>query len=454
VGRTAIFVFETCPLFEERISAPLLDAGFAVIRTASQDQLLNGLRSRHGRVVVVGPSQSKNMQEGLELVQNIHGAYGFVPVILVIANSSEDYAIAALRAGVNEYVRFPFAAGELAVAVQRTLRLTDSEGAGAVGNAPVKNGIIGESPAIRELRARVERLAPSDGNVLITGESGTGKELFAELVHNESRRRNKPFVAINCAAIPDSLLESELFGHAKGAFTGADSVQDGRLKAADQGTLFLDEIGDMSLYSQAKILRVIENREIQRLGCARGVPVNVRVVAATNQDLDQLSRENKFRHDLYFRLNVSRIHLPPLRDRKEDLPSLVDHYLDHFHRQFHYSIDGISDEALECLFAYDWPGNIRELKNLLESIFAEGPRCGIELADLPSHVRGGGSRPTFPQDERGRLLWALSATNWNKSKAAAKLQWSRMTLYRKMERYNIFRERSMACNTAGLRGGS
>jgi DNA-binding NtrC family response regulator len=436
--RTAIFVFETCPLFEGKISTPLLDAGFGVIRTGSTDHLFNGLRSRHGQVVVVGPSQSTNMEESLELVRKIHEAYGFIPVILVVANSSEDYAIAALRAGVNEYVRFPFAAEELAPAVHRSLCLRGSERLRADVSAPGKNEIIGESSVMREVRTRIDRLAPNDSNVLITGESGTGKELFAELVHDKSRRRDKPFVAINCAAIPDSLLESELFGHAKGAFTGADFVQDGRLKAADQGTLFLDEIGDMSLYSQAKILRVIENREIQRLGCSRGIAVNVRVVTATNQDLEQLSRENKFRRDLYFRLNVARIHLPPLRDRKEDLPALVNHYLDRFSRQFHYTVQGISDEALGCMFAYDWPGNIRELKNLLESIFAEGPRSSITLVDLPPHFRSS-SEMKSPSDERGRLLWALAATNWNKSKAAAKLHWSRMTLYRKMDRYNILR---------------
>jgi len=277
--------------------------------------------------------------------------------------------------------------------------------------------------------------------VLITGETGTGKELFAELVHKKSKRRHRPFVAINCAAIPDTLLESELFGHAKGAFTGAETGQDGRLKAADQGTLFLDEIGDMSAYSQAKILRVIENKEIQRLGCPRGIPVDLRVVAATNQDLDQLSRENKFRRDLFFRLNVARIHLPPLRERKEDLPALVQHYLDHFSRLYNHKVQQFTDEALDCMFAYDWPGNVRELKNLIESIFAEGPQTSITLADIPTHLRTRcAEMKSLPEDERGRLLWALAATNWNKSKAAAKLRWSRMTLYRKMERYNILRE--------------
>jgi DNA-binding NtrC family response regulator len=440
MGRTAVFVLETYPLLEDRISTPLLDEGYAVIRSRSTDHLLNGLRSRHGQIVIVGPSLSTNMDEGLELVRYIHERYGFIPVILMVANSSEDYAIAALRAGVNEYIRYPFSAAELTAAVKRTFRLIEGEEPRPEAGTALKSGIVGASASMREIYSRVERLAGSDSNVLITGESGTGKELFAELLHNKSRRRSRPFVAINCAAIPDSLLESELFGHAKGAFTGADSMQDGKLCAADQGTLFLDEIGDMSLYSQAKILRVIENREIQRLGCSRGIPVNLRVVAATNHDLDELSRENKFRRDLYFRLNVARIHLPPLRDRKEDLPSLVDHYLDHFSRQFHHKVPDVSDAALDCMFAYDWPGNVRELKNVLESIFAEGPRASIAPEDLPAPLCAGRGQQKVPQDERGRLLWALGATNWNKSRAAAKLHWSRMTLYRKMDQYNILRE--------------
>lgn len=439
--RKSIFIFETYPPFGDRLSAPLLRAGFEVTRTASKDQLMNGLLSRRGQMVVLGPSPSSGAEDGLELVRHIHDTHGCVPVILVVANSSEDVAIAALRAGVNEYVRFPFAGDELPAAVQRCLHLAVNAPEYNLSGATAGDGIIGESPAMRDIRARIDRLGLSDTNVLITGETGTGKELFAELVHKRSRRRTKPFVAINCAAIPDTLLESELFGHVKGAFTGADTGQDGRLKAADQGTLFLDEIADLSPYNQAKILRVIENKEIQRLGCARGIPVDVRVVAATNQDLDQLSQENKFRRDLFFRLNVARIHLPPLRERKEDLPSLVDHYIDHFSRQFHQRMRRVTDEALACMFSYDWPGNIRELKNLLESIFAEGPRADITLEDLPiSFRRRCAELKSLPDDERGRLLWALATTNWNKSKAAAKLRWSRMTLYRKMERYNILRE--------------
>jgi transcriptional regulator with PAS, ATPase and Fis domain len=337
-------------------------------------------------------------------------------------------------------VKYPFAAGELGLALNRCLgsadNLTELEPAGGF---PLE-GIIGESATMREIRSRVSRVATSDSNVLITGETGTGKELLAEAVHRKSSRRLKPLVAINCAAIPDTLLESELFGYAKGSFTGADSHNEGRLKAADQGTVFLDEIGDMTAYAQAKILRMLESKEIQRLGCNRGIPLDVRVIAATNQDLEQLSKENKFRKDLYFRLNVARIHLPPLRERREDLLSLVDYYLGRFNRRFGRKVRGLTEEAMECLLAYDWPGNVRELKNLLESIFVEVSAQEISLADLPMHLRlRCDELKSLAGNERERLLWALSAMNWNKSRAADKLNWSRMTLYRKMARYNISR---------------
>ena len=423
--------------------------GLEVVRACEKSQLMRLLRARTADAVVIAPSPATDIEEALEIVHDIREV-SIVPIIFGVLNSSEELAIAALRAGVSEYLRWPFSPDELVCAVKRCLLMREGEAPPYEATAVQLDGIIGNSAAMREIRSRVSRVALSDSNVLITGETGTGKELFAEVLHQKSRRKNKPFVAINCAAIPDTLLESELFGHAKGAFTGADSGSDGRLKAADQGTLFLDEIGDLSAYSQAKILRVIENKEIQRLGCTRGIPVDVRVIAATNQDLEQLSRENKFRKDLFFRLNVARIHLPPLRERKEDLPSLVDHYIVHFSRRFGRKVQRITEEAMDCLFSYDWPGNVRELKNLLESIFVEAPPGEISLGDLPANLRQRCAElRSLSGDERERLLWALATTNWNKSKAAAKLHWSRMTLYRKMARYNILRGRPDRSRDAG-----
>ena len=450
MDRRTVLAFEraACPLDWARglVSCP----GLEVVRTCEKSQLMGFLRARTADAVVVAPSPSTDIGETLEIVHDIRDV-SILPIVFGVLNSSEELAIAALRAGVSEYLRWPFSPDELVGAVKRCLLMREGETALSGSSTLQLDGIIGNSAAMREIRSRVSRVALSDSNVLITGETGTGKELFAEVLHQKSRRKNKPFVAINCAAIPDTLLESELFGHAKGAFTGADSGSDGRLKAADQGTLFLDEIGDLSAYSQAKILRVIENKEIQRLGCTRGIPVDVRVIAATNQDLEQLSRENKFRKDLFFRLNVARIHLPPLRERKEDLPSLVDHYIVHFSRRFGRKVQRITEEAMDCLFSYDWPGNVRELKNLLESIFVEAPPGEISLGDLPANLRQRCAElRSLSGDERERLLWALATTNWNKSKAAAKLHWSRMTLYRKMARYNILRRRPDRSRDAGV----
>ena len=299
--------------------------------------------------------------------------------------------------------------------------------------------MIGESPPMREIRAYIGRVASTDSNVLITGETGTGKELVAKLIHRNSPRRQSPFVAINCAAIPDTLLESELFGYERGAFTGAYSSKEGKLKFANGGTVFFDEIGDMSPYLQAKILRAIDTREIQRLG-GRSILLDVRVITATNQDLEGLMTEGKFRKDLYFRLNVVKIHLPPLRDRKQDIPPLINYYLAEFNRRFGREVEGFTEEAIQYLLDYDWPGNVRELKNLLEAIFVDLPSRRISFVDLPEQLRKHlRATDDLPRDERDRLLSTLFSTNWNMSKAAQKLHWSRMTIYRKMAKYHIVR---------------
>jgi DNA-binding NtrC family response regulator len=359
----------------------------------------------------------------------------------VPATSSEDLAIACLRAGINEYVKFPFSLGELAEAVERCLadcRENKMNHAGFAAVPKQSSAIIGESASIREMRAQLPRLAAANCNVLITGETGTGKELVAEQVHHGSPRRDHPFVTLNCAAIPDSLLESELFGYERGAFTGAHTRNEGKMSAADGGSVFLDEIGDMSAYGQAKLLRMIEGREVQRLGRNHGVPINVRIIAATNQDLEGMTGEGKFRKDLFFRLNVARVHLPPLRERKEDLPGLIAHYIRHFNLQFGRNVERLHDDAMDALLAYEWPGNVRELKNLLEAIFVDLPPDGEHSPQLPALFRKHcDSLKATSGDEKQRLLWALSVTNWNKSRAASKLRWSRMTLYRKMARYDI-----------------
>ncbi len=302
--------------------------------------------------------------------------------------------------------------------------------------------LIGESPSMREIKTYIDKVSTTESNVLITGETGTGKELVADLIHRKSLRDQGPFVSINCAAIPDNLLESELFGYERGAFTGAHALKEGQLKLADGGTVFFDEIGDMSPYAQAKILRAIEGKAIYRLGGKRRIPLNIRVIAATNQDLEQLVSQEKFRKDLYFRLNVARIHLPPLRERKDDIALLCQYCLGELNHRFGRQVEGLTDDVLDCMIRYDWPGNVRELKNLLEATFVNAPCGQITLTDLPDQFRQRfREAASLPQDERERLLSALFSTNWNFSKAAQQLHWSRMTLYRKLGKYQIAKGR-------------
>jgi DNA-binding NtrC family response regulator len=356
---------------------------------------------------------------------------------VVAESSSETLAIAAIKAGVTDYFRVPFEAHDLATSV-RGLVETRSSGLDA-GSAPVP-AIVGSSRAMRELRAYIERIAATETSVLITGETGTGKDLVAASLHRQSARRDKPFVSINCAAIPDTLLESELFGHERGAFTGADRARAGHLSAASGGTVLFDEIGEMTPYAQVKILRALDAREIYRLGSTRKLPLDVRVIAATNQDLDQLIDAGRFRRDLYYRLNVSHVRLPALRERREDIPALLDHYVADLNLRFQRDVLGFSADAQRRLVEHDWPGNVRELKNVLEGMFAELPSRAIAVLETPPGIlQSLARRPPVPHGERDRLLVALAATEWNVSRTARQLQWSRMTVYRKLAKYRLTR---------------
>jgi transcriptional regulator with PAS, ATPase and Fis domain len=300
--------------------------------------------------------------------------------------------------------------------------------------------MVGESRLIHQVKSYIAKVGSTTSNVLITGETGTGKELAAELVHQCSTRRDKPFLTINSAAIPDSLFESELFGYERGAFTGAQCRNEGKLVAANGGTVFLDEIADLSAHAQAKILRALENKEVYHLGSRLGISTNVRFIAATNQNLEELVAEGKFRKDLFFRLDVARVHLPPLRERKEDLPVLLSYFIEDLNQRFGLHVRRATEETLDHLLAYDWPGNVRELKNLLEAVFVDLSSSEISLEALPVQFRlRCHCSKSVRTNEPDQLMCALLATNWNKSKAAEKLRWSRMTLYRKMARYNISR---------------
>jgi DNA-binding NtrC family response regulator len=354
-----------------------------------------------------------------------------IPLVLVTSNGSEQLAMQACGHGIKAYLRTPFSVDDLRAVL---LPLSPSHAGKEIGRSET---MVGQSEAVGAIRGYLRKVAPTMSNVLITGETGTGKELIAELIHNSGPRRDKPMICVNCAAIPDTLLESELFGHERGAFTGAHAAQEGKLKLADGGTLFLDEIGDMSPYAQAKVLRVLESKQVQRLGSRKTQHVDFRLIAATNRELDALIKEDKFRQDLFFRINVARIHLPPLRDRREDILPLAHFFRNQYNRKFELETTSFTAGTEEILVSHDWPGNIRELKNTIEAAFinAEPGATQVGLPVLFCQV-------LKKKEERGageveRILLALSETSWNRSKAAEKLHWSRMTLYRKMSRYQI-----------------
>jgi two-component system response regulator HydG len=272
------------------------------------------------------------------------------------------------------------------------------------------------------------------------GPTGTGKERVARLIHELGPRTHKAFVPVNCACLPDGLIESELFGHERGAFTNAIASRNGYVRQADGGTLFLDEIGEMSPHAQAKLLRVLECREVMPIGSNRAIPVDLRVVAATNQPLEDLVRNNQFRADLYYRLNVACIHLPRLRDRPEDIPLLFNHAVDELNKRDKRSVGTPDDDLLNCLMAYDWPGNIRELRNLVETLFIDPPSGKIALKDLPPIFRAMFEQyRTASLPEKQQLTSMLEETKWNISETAKLMKWSRMTLYRKLRKYEIRR---------------
>jgi DNA-binding NtrC family response regulator len=297
---------------------------------------------------------------------------------------------------------------------------------------------VGDSSAMVRLAAYLPKVARSDAKVLITGETGTGKERLAEALHALSTRAREPMIRVNCAALPDALIESELFGYERGAFTGAQISYPGKLRLAGRGTVFLDEIGEMSLFAQAKLLRVLESGTVFPLGGRRDMPMEARFIAATNQDLEPLVARGAFRADLFYRLNVARLQMPPLRERREDIVGLFDHFVREFTAGRGVTAVGASAELRQCLLAYDWPGNVRELRNLVEVIFIDPPRGEIGLNHIPDTFRRlfSNYRITRPS-ERDRMLAALTTSHWNKSRAAADLNWSRMTLYRKLRQYEL-----------------
>jgi two-component system response regulator AtoC len=300
--------------------------------------------------------------------------------------------------------------------------------------------LLGSSDAIARLRALTPKIARSDAPALITGSTGTGKEHLARMLHQLSPRSRHPFVAINCAAIPDTLFESELFGFERGSFTGATHGQKGKAVLADGGTLFLDEIGDLSPFSQTKLLRMLEEHEVQPIGAPRPVKVDLRVIAATNRSVEDQVDEGSFRSDLYYRVNVARIAIPDLCERPQDISLYFDHFIERFNHRHGAHVAAPDPELMDMLLDYDWPGNVREVRNFVEAVFIDPPEGPIGVRDIPAaFCRLHASYARTGSEERSRIVAALEKTDWNKAEAAKALRWSRMTLYRKLTKYQVRR---------------
>jgi two-component system response regulator PilR (NtrC family) len=390
--------------------------------------------------------------KGTELLDKLRNLSVQTATIVVTAYGSLETAISALRSGASDYILKPVEFDELLIKVKRLFEIKDL----LIENQILRNElqrstedlkIIGKSRPIKKVFDVIRSVADTESTVLITGKSGTGKELVAKALHFTSKRKNKSFVVVNCGAISDNLIESELFGHKKGAFTGAVSDKEGFMKAANDGTLFLDEIGEMPLNLQVKLLRAIQEKEYTPVGTTSSLPVNVRFVASTNKDLAEEVKEGNFREDLYYRLNVVEIKLPSLKERQEDIPSLANHFVDKYRKQMNKGIRGISEEAMRFLINHEWKGEVRELENVIERAIIFCNEDYIEKNNLPDSFLGsdlqfnfsltGSLEDSVKKYERDIIMSALESNDFNKEKTAADLKVGLSTLYRKLKELNI-----------------
>src|SRR5216684_4243601 len=398
---------------------------------------------------------------GMELLRSVNSSNPDVPVIIITAHGTVDSAVEAIKLGAFDYITKPFDQAEIQAVIAKAARTHDIAQRNVRVDGRARAAIVGESEEMQEIFRIIEKVADTPSTVLITGESGTGKELIATALHEGSSRRNKPLIRINCAAIPKDLMESELFGYERGAFTGAVTSKPGRFELADGGTLFLDEIAEIPVEMQVKILRALQESEFERVGGIRTTRVDVRLIAATNRDLQIEIEAGRFRKDLYYRLAVVPIVLPSLRERQSDIPKLTLHFIEKYNRRLNKKIEGISNDAMEYLRTYPWPGNIRELENLMERIllFADGPT--IMEKDLPEQIRQAAAQAapsgsTAPVDsapaetglkdivrmkaaelERDLIAKALEETGGNVTRTARLLQISRKSLQTKMKEFGL-----------------
>ena len=382
--------------------------------------------------------------DGVELQDRMKQLDQEMAVIMITAFASVETAVKTLKNGAFDYVVKPIEPDELSHLVRRALeqrRLSEenTQMRGTIDQFVAGTEIVGESPAMKKVLELAEHVAKTDATVLVRGESGTGKELVAQAIHANSSRRYSPLITVNCGGLPETLLESELYGHEKGAFTGAQHRRKGRLELADGGTLFLDEVGSISIKTQLDLLRVLDTKEFTRVGGTERIQVDFRTICATNEDLEAAIEEERFREDFYYRINVFTIEVPPLRHRRSDIPLLAEHFVARFNQEMDTRVKGISPEAMAVLQAHDWPGNVRELSNAIERAMVVGRKETIQPDDLPlSRRSGNGSRGiTLADMERRHIQSVLDSTDWNITRTAELLEIDRATVYNKIKKYQL-----------------
>jgi two-component system nitrogen regulation response regulator NtrX len=462
--RESILVVDDEAGVRQSLQGILGDEGYLVDVVESGEACLQALEARRYDLLLLDvwlPGL-----DGLETLERVRGIDPDLPVLVISGHGNIETAVRAVRLGARDFVEKPLSLEKTLLAVRNALRQQRLEAENRALKQQVEHRwvMVGESPAIRALRAQIEQAAPSNGRVLIFGENGTGKELVARSIHLQSLRAAGPFVEVNCAAIPEDLIESELFGHTKGAFTGALVARKGKFELADGGTLFLDEIGDMSLKTQAKVLRVLQEQKVEPVGGSASVVVDVRVIAATNKDLAEAIRRGTFREDLFFRLNVIPFEVPPLRERRDDIPLLARHFVRDLSAEYGKRPKELSPAALELLAAQPWPGNVRELRNTIERvvIMTGGDRIGPE--HLPAPIAAFAAAPAaspaptpagavrdFPSLAEARedfekryILRRYEECGGNMSRTAEALRVERSNLYRKMKSYGLLPRRGEA----------
>ncbi len=443
-AKATILVVDDEESILDTLSSILEDEGYSIVTASSGESAISKFDEISSDIVLLDvwlPGM-----DGMGVLKIIREKNRSVPVIMISGHSKIDTAVDAIKQGAYDFLEKPLSLEKVLVLVRNALEKQRLE----IENMALKSSIsqqweiVGQSLKIIELKNKISKAATSMGRVLIFGESGAGKELVARALHSKSNRKNKNFIEVNCAAIPHELIESELFGHEKGSFTGAFETKKGKFELAHEGTLFLDEIGDMSPATQAKVLRVIETQEFQKVGGSRKIKVDVRIIAATNKDLEEEIQKANFREDLYFRLNVIPVYVPPLRERKDDISILVNYFLNYFAGQYGQKAKKVSKTTLRALVEYDWPGNVRELKNTIERFVIMNPSDTIDVKAVQS-VRGVKSdytvyktlRDAREHFERDFILKKLQENSWNVSKTAEELEIERSNLHRKIKALGI-----------------